>query len=162
MLTIRFALFVSFIFVMPLSTFCQPSGGKKTNPPRDVVKKALQELQGKWQLVEMEFHGKKAIAGVDHFVTIMGDEMTLTFPCADSMVKNSKFKIDPTKSPKELDIEIVERLGTQSILAIYSIETGPKLGMALMHHPSTLRPKEFRTKGEDALVVFTREHRQAK
>ena len=124
----------------------------------DAAKKDVKKLQGKWQAVELQVQGKKAPPEqVKKFrIVIKGDEITFN---PDGGNRKSKFKVDPSKSPKTMDMTPLDgpRKG-KTILGIYSREKG-QLKICIPNSPNksdiTKRPTEFKTASGDGLYLLT-------
>src|SRR5262249_34971013 len=90
----------------------------------DAADKDAKELQGEWQAVSLEAQGQKAPAEeVKKFrIAIKGDEITIN---PDGENRKSKFKLDPSKSPKAIDL--VPQDGPEkgaTVAGIYALEKG--------------------------------------
>ena len=96
---------------------------RAADPAADEVKK----LQGEWQVVEVEAKGKKAAkddAEVKNMRFVIKDN-ELTFRAADGAGRERKktFKLDPAKSPKEIDITSLDgQEKDQTAACIYKLE----------------------------------------
>jgi uncharacterized protein (TIGR03067 family) len=125
-------------------------------PPakEDAEKKDLDQLQGDWTMVAMEFRGDKA--GEEQVknnkLTIKGDKWTVTI--ADRETK-ATFKIDPSKDPKTLDLTITINDVITRSKGIYKLDGDT---FTLCRTTGDVeRPKEFKTANTGAgLVVWKR------
>jgi uncharacterized protein (TIGR03067 family) len=139
------------------------SSARAENPAADELKK----LQGNWQVTEVEARGKKA--GRDdpeiksmRFV-IKGDELSVG--SADGGATRQKtFKVDPTKSPREIDLTSLDGQEKDTTAAcIYKLD-GDRLTICMPYFtkdPST-RPKEFKAGADDGFMVITLERVNSK
>jgi uncharacterized protein (TIGR03067 family) len=116
------------------------------------------DLQGEWQAVDLEAQGKKASAEeVKGFrVLIKDDEITFN-PRGEG--RKSKFKSDPSKTPKAMDLIPQDGPGKgKGVAGIYSLENGQlRLCVRNFGGDPTERPKEFKTQVGDGLSVMTLE-----
>src|SRR5947207_2073207 len=71
-------------------------------------KKNLEPFQGKWSIVAVEVNGQKVDPAQFEkaVLTVTADERVLKED--DKVVTRSKFKVDPAKSPKTIDIMVSE------------------------------------------------------
>ena len=108
----------------------------------NAVKKDMDALQGKWQLVSLERDGKSADVPKDAVRVVKGDTYTVT-PRPGVTIEGT-FKIDPTAKPKAVDITQTsgENKGKTS-LGIYEID-GDTLKMCWAP-PGKDRPTEFKS-----------------
>ena len=115
--------------------------------------KDLKALQGEWQAVELIGQGKKATEEeVKQFrLVIKGNDLSIGN-------RKSTFKIDPTKSPKAIDVTPLD--GPQKgkvIPGIYALEKG-QLRICISNGPNDSdRPKEFKAEPGTGYVVITLE-----
>jgi uncharacterized protein (TIGR03067 family) len=120
----------------------------------DAAKKELAKLQGVWKRVEAEVDGKKVpVAELQTTtLTIQGDKYTLN---TGGQVRTGVFKLDPTKSPKQLDI--ISDAGPnkgKSLPGIYELD-GDILKYAVSN-PDKDRPTDFVSKPGQSLYVNKR------
>jgi uncharacterized protein (TIGR03067 family) len=66
-------------------------------PKDEAVKKELKKLQGTWKVIRFEAGGKDETAKGPKEIVIKGDELR-------GLAPNVKFRIDPAKKPKTLDL----------------------------------------------------------
>ena len=121
----------------------------------DAAKKDVKELQGKWQAVELQAQGKKAPPEqVKKFrIVIKGDKITFN---PDSENRKSKFKVDPSKSPKAMDMTPLDGpMKGKTIPGIYSLEKGLLKICIPNGREITKRPTEFKTTPGDGLILLT-------
>jgi RNA polymerase sigma factor (sigma-70 family) len=111
------------------------------------------KLQGEWKFVAFEAGGAKASAAElkGKKLVIKGNEITGLQPGPTDRLS---FKLDPKKTPKEIDITVVEgNLKGTTASGIYAIE-GQKLRICLAEK---VRPKEFATTPGSGREVHTLE-----
>jgi len=130
----------------------------------DKEKSDTDKLQGEWVAVSMELSGRKA---ADDYVkktslVIKGEDWQQTLN--GTKAKDRKFKLDPSKSPKEIDFELTDPKTDKAARltrGIYKFE-GDQLILCRQIIPERERPKEFKTTDKDGaeLVVFKRAERK--
>jgi uncharacterized protein (TIGR03067 family) len=123
----------------------------------DKVKKDLEKMQGTWQLVSIESGGVQ-LNHSPSFVKVKGERL---FWVSDpkrgrEIGTGRRFKINPTTTPKAIDLDDVEVRATgQSIPivveGIYEVD-GDTLKLCL--NRTGERPKSFATKTEKGNVVL--------
>ena len=109
----------------------------------DAVKKDMDALQGKWQLVSMQRDGEAVDVSKDAARVIKGDKYELTLRPGLSI--EGTYKIDPTAKPKKM--ETTASTGPykdQELLGIYEL-SGDTLKICYAP-PGKERPTEFKTK----------------
>jgi uncharacterized protein (TIGR03067 family) len=92
------------------------------SPAGDAAKDDLKMLQGTWKVEAVSVGGKDvppAKAGMEGLV-IKGEQVTIRFGGKD--VKSMKFKIDPTKKPKALDLRITRGEESVDWKCIYAVK----------------------------------------
>src|SRR5262249_15117335 len=108
----------------------------------------LKSLQGEWQPFDVEKNGKLITEDPSGMRIIFhGDEMS--FGGGD---RKDKFRVDATKSPRELFMTISEgQFKGQTVSIIYALEKDElKICMPLV--PRSKNPTEFKTKPGDGLI----------
>ena len=114
------------------------------------------QLQGDWRALELQTGGNAAPKGVVEKarVEVKGDEMT--WHSGGKVVRKSRLRLHPGKSPKEIDITALDGpdKGT-TYPGIYSLEKGQ---LRLCYSRTKDRPKEFKTGrgGLRELVILER------
>lgn len=117
-----------------------------------------EKLQGEWAVVSWEGQGfslDKDQAKKSKLV-ISGDEWQPTVDGKEAI--KMKVKLDPTKTPKEVDFTLREKFGGQSdfsMKGIYKIE-GDTLTVCRTMRPEFDRPMEFKFDERSVLIVFER------
>jgi uncharacterized protein (TIGR03067 family) len=128
--------------------------------PKDNVKKEKEKLQGTWKAVKVEEEGQSKDDDQEHRLIFSGDEFTIE-EGGQAIIKG-KFKIDPSKTPKEIDFEITESSKEdykgKTGLGIYTLE-GDDFKFCVCKPGETERPKEFSGQG-NLFVTFKREKKQ--
>ena len=102
-------------------------------------------LQGDWHVLELQASGNNAPkeALEKARLEFKGDEMTWSSG-ATGVVLKSRIRLDPSKSPREIDITILEGTGKgTNFPGIYSLHNGQ---LRLCYSHTKERPKEFETK----------------
>jgi uncharacterized protein (TIGR03067 family) len=126
--------------------------GDPAGPPKGKGKgKSDQELfQGKWAVVAVEKSGMKIPEEFtkDAAISVKGNTITVELL---GETKEAKFKIDPSKKPKaiDLDFEGKEHEG------IYELK-GDTLRVCFPMEAGAKRPKTFNSEGETVLATFKR------
>lgn len=119
----------------------------------DAAKKDLERLQGSWTMHALEINGKSVTKIQDTNLTIKKNEYT-------TMVRKKeqpglKFKLDPSKNPKWIDMTQPQPDGTEKVLkGIYKIEDDTFVicrGTAPEHE----RPNQFATWPDTGYFVVT-------
>jgi uncharacterized protein (TIGR03067 family) len=116
-------------------------------------------VQGEWQVVSSEVEGEKAPAEFLKQCKVVVKDDTIAFVVGDEKHEH-KFKLDPTTSPKSIDMEGLDGADKgKTMFGIYTVEKGViKLCLPIRAgNKATERPKEFKTKEGDRLSVFTLE-----
>jgi uncharacterized protein (TIGR03067 family) len=120
------------------------------------VEKELNKFQGTWTFESVEVGGKEAPAAEfkGMTVTFQGDKYTVKK--GDEVIQVATQKLDPSKSPKALDVTVVEGLNKGAVmLGIYEI-SGDTLKVCF-DPEGKKRPTEFKsTSGSQILVVHKR------
>jgi uncharacterized protein (TIGR03067 family) len=129
----------------------------------DAAAKGLAKLQGKWKLVAEDQDGtvRKIRDGDGHVITFE-KEFELWHDADGELALKHSLKLDPSKSPKEMDVTTVfNRLypnDRNTIRCIYQVE-GDELKIAMpldvFLQLFSGRPKEFTTKKGSLFIVAT-------
>jgi uncharacterized protein (TIGR03067 family) len=114
-------------------------------------------IQGSWQMKHMEEEGEKAPPDqVKDFVFVFdGDKSSMNYQ--GSVSYEGKFKLDPSATPKQIDIILKE--GTMQ--GIYKLDKDGLMICAPASKDNKTRPKEFATKAgsKTMLMVLERQKR---
>jgi uncharacterized protein (TIGR03067 family) len=116
------------------------------------AKDELEKFQGSWARAAATTNGKEAteaeLKGV--VLTLKGDEYTLKI---GDQVRKGTFKVDPSKTPKQLDIIAAEGPNKGKTLpAIYELD-GDTLRYCVAQ-PDKPRPTEFSAKADSGLSLY--------
>jgi uncharacterized protein (TIGR03067 family) len=121
-------------------------------------KKDSELLQGTWTMASLEANGEKVEGElVDNARLVVKDER-YTATLGDQTL-SSKFKVDPSKSPKEIDFTYTDgELKGETVKGIYKLE-GDTYTMCRALLPDGDRPAEFKTSADSnrILVVWKRQ-----
>jgi uncharacterized protein (TIGR03067 family) len=121
--------------------------------PADDGKKDAENIQGTWKVVSMEHAGEKAPEDkIKDVKFVIGDgTIAIKDPRRE---EKAKFKLDPTKTPKTIDLT-AER--NEAVQGIYELK-GDSLKLCFIKGGGE-RPSQFATKAgtEQALIVLERE-----
>lgn len=120
------------------------------------MEKELKQLQGSWTFESVEAAGNKLPSEQFKGITVTMDGEKYTVKLGDQVVEAAKQKIDPSKSPKTMDITVTEGPNKgKSYLAIYEIN-GDTLKVCF-DPEGKKRPTEFKGDvGSQTLVVHKR------
>jgi uncharacterized protein (TIGR03067 family) len=128
--------------------------------PKDDVKKDKDKLQGTWKTVTVQEDGEKKDDTEDHRLIFSGDEFCIKK--GDETVIKGKFKIDSSKKPKQIDMDITqaskEEFEGKTAVGIYELD-GDTLKWCVKKPGKGERPKEFASDhgSSHLLVTFKRE-----
>ncbi len=106
---------------------CLTLTGSGSNDP---VVRDLEQLQGEWHLAELTGFGQTAPAGegTDLRLIIKGRELAMIPPSAkgkqDKALYRGAIRIDPTTSPKAIDLVFAENGKLKTRPGIYALEEG--------------------------------------
>jgi uncharacterized protein (TIGR03067 family) len=119
----------------------------QTAPPSaDAAKKALDQMQGTWQVVT--FNGQTAPEGVDVHLTFTGDKYEQW--ANGSADERGSFRVNPATKPASIDLMIAEGSDAGKLqLGVYEI-TGDTLSLTFSAPSDPVRPK---TLADGAVVV---------
>jgi uncharacterized protein (TIGR03067 family) len=109
-------------------------------------KKDKEKLQGTWTAVSGEKEGKEDPEAKEHTLVFDGDKFSVKK--GDKIVVRGTFKIDASKSPKTMDIEISEGpedVKGKTAQAIYALD-GDDLTWCVAEPGSSDRPEKLATK----------------
>lgn len=121
-------------------------------------KKDKETLQGTWTAVSGQKEGKEDAEAKDHALVFEGDKFSVKLK--DNVIVRGTFKIDASKSPKTMDMEITEGpedVKGKTAQAIYLVK-GDELTWCVAHPGCGERPEKFATKEgvKQMLVKFKR------
>src|SRR5262245_10805045 len=118
-----------------------------TPVPGDASDKELAKLEGNWKLAAMEVDGKDVPSEklTSATLTIRGNKYSVQSGKAKHEVE---FKLDPSKSPKEIDMQFLDGPNKDRVgRGIYQID-GDKLRICRSLDPQDERPNDFKTAGQ--------------
>jgi uncharacterized protein (TIGR03067 family) len=124
---------------------------------KDDAKKDQEAIQGTWKVVAGERGGKAMDSAKEFSMTF--DKDTFTVKRGDEVAVKGTFKLDPSKSPKAIDMKIEEARNAQDkgkeVRGIYELSKDG-LKWCSAEPGSDKRPKEFATKDGtmDMLITF--------
>ena len=123
--------------VIALSLIVLLQAGQATPPPTaDAVKKAVDQIQGSWQVVN--FNGQDT-SGTDARLTFTGDKYEQS--TAGSVEERGTFKLNPATKPMSIDLMIAEGSDAGKLqLGLYEI-TGETLSLSFAAPGDAVRPK---------------------
>jgi uncharacterized protein (TIGR03067 family) len=125
-------------------------------PNEGDAKKDAQGLQGTWKVVSSEQGGKVQDEAKD-FVMIF-EKDTFQVKKGDELIVKGTFKLDPSKSPKAIDMTITEAKKEDhkgmEVHGIYQLDKGT-LKWCAAEPGETERPTEFATKQGTKLLLVT-------
>jgi uncharacterized protein (TIGR03067 family) len=123
-------------------------------PGGETVQQEMKKLQGTWKVTRFEVGGKDQTAQGPKEIVIKGDEL-------QGLAPNVKFRIDPTKKPKTLDL--IDRDDAKKIFPLIYELKDDELKIVIPLVPAgkgetPKRPDSFETKDRPlALITAKRE-----
>ena len=109
-------------------------------------------IEGGWTLVSLEAGGKKSSAEK----TIQATATQLIATKDNGTEDPLNYKLDPTKSPAEIDLTETRANGkTETMYGIYKLEGDTLTICAAMSDKPADRPKEFKTTPESKTMMMT-------
>src|SRR5262249_43942677 len=120
------------------------------------VEKELKKLQGTWTFESVETGGKQLPAAEFKGMTVTFEGDKFTVKKGDEVIQAATQKLDPSKSPKAIDVTVTEGLNKGAVMpGIYEID-GDTLKVCF-DPEGKKRPTEFKTaSGSQTLVVHKR------
>jgi uncharacterized protein (TIGR03067 family) len=120
----------------------------------DPVKKDIRKFQGTWKVVSVEMDGKKQTDEKLKSATMTVEGNKYTVEAGGKTVEQGTFKIDPTKSPKTIDVTATQGKGKGNTYhGIYEIK-GDTVRDCFARDGKD-RPTDFKTKAGSAWVLRT-------
>jgi uncharacterized protein (TIGR03067 family) len=110
-------------------------------PKADAVKAELKKFEGTWKLVSADLDGNEAKPEdvKAYSLVVVRDEFTLKF---GTETHKGKFKIDPAKKPKAIDVDFTEgTLKGSKVLGVYEMEGDTR--KSCFADPGADRPSDF-------------------
>jgi uncharacterized protein (TIGR03067 family) len=117
--------------------------------PDDPVKKDLAQFQGSWQAVSViNADGSPGLPDQVKNTTLVvaGNQFTLR---DKEVTVKGRFTIDPTRTPKTIDVVLADQESKGKILGIYRIDGDLRKSCFAM--PDQPRPKDFPAQGKGYL-----------
>jgi uncharacterized protein (TIGR03067 family) len=135
------------LVVWPFLAVAGPGADKE----EDAAAKDLAKLQGKWKLVEEDLNGTVTKSDQGAVIAFEKD-VEIDYDGDGGVAGKSSIKLDPSRSPKEIDMTITflaifpsEKGRTTH--AIYQVD-GDELKLAIPCPPFRRRPREFTARKE--------------
>ena len=130
--------------------------------PKQDKEKAVKELQGTWDGVRADQGGNKGQLGV--VWEVKADKIIETRTATGEEIGEWKYRIDPTKTPKEIDLTpSVGPAAGKTLKGIYKIEKDTLTICCVagkVKDPETKeRPTEFDTKKRDGVLILSFQRR---
>jgi uncharacterized protein (TIGR03067 family) len=132
----------------------------------EAIKQEQEKLQGKWKAISIEMRGQAspAPAGAELFLLIDGNKWTIeVYNQAGEKVAvlgQFTFQIDPTQTPKTIDLIDQERIDKAVDKCIYKLDKdtltvcSPNMGRTVDSNKQ--RPREFKTADGGTIRVLKR------
>lgn len=123
------------------------------SPQPSVAKKELEAFQGTWTMLSLEVDGQPvAEENVKRFkLRIAGDQWTVFVD--DKPAVHFTLKVDPTKTPKALDLtQVVDVKKPQTFHGIYDLDKGT-LKLCRRLEAAKERPTQFVTQPKSGLLL---------
>lgn len=106
-----------------------------------------EKLEGKWKLTRYERAGAEKPLLKNDIAIIAKGKLTFAYG------KNLGVKLDPAKTPKEIDLVNAGMNKRETWKGIYELQ-GDTLKFCVATGSDQTRPKEFTTKGVDSSVMY--------
>ena len=123
-------------------------------PAGDAAAKDKAALQGTWQSLKEEMRGGPAPGDArDHRMVFTGDEFKLVD--GDKVLIRGTYTVDPTKTPRAMDMKITEGAGPDPeapAQGIYEL-SGDELKWCVAEPGTAGRPDKFETKGTTHVLI---------
>lgn len=134
------------------------SSPETSKEPKPTPASEREKLEGEWEIVTMESEGANVPAKdmKELRIVFRGDEFIARSASGIGKDRVSKYKLDPTKSPKEIDITSLEGPDAGKASAcIYSLEADGQLRLCMAYFKDIdKRPKEFKTVAGDGRMLM--------
>ena len=131
--------------------------------PKEDVKKDKEQLQGTWKAVTAQERGETKDDAEDHRLTFSGDEFSIKK--GDETVIKGRFKIDASKKPKHIDMEILEArkegFNGKKAVGIFELD-GDTLKWCTNEPGGSERPKEFSSAADNKHLLVTLKREKSK
>jgi uncharacterized protein (TIGR03067 family) len=111
-------------------------------------------LEGKWEVVAVEWDGETRDPGAHRELTLTGDKWVWTFTNPRSTVAGT-YRIDPTTTPAAIDMTTTEGVAAGAVTAGIFMLDGDMLKLAFAPKGTTAeeRPREFGDAGVTVLIL---------
>jgi uncharacterized protein (TIGR03067 family) len=126
--------------------------GKPTETTRgDLAKADLEKFQGTWKIASITVDGREvADEPTKGFkVSVKGDRYTVTL---GELTLEATFTLDPSKTPKAIDITYRDEAESRTFKGIYRLE-GESFTMSRPRRPEGERPAEFTAPADSGRVL---------
>jgi uncharacterized protein (TIGR03067 family) len=128
--------------------------------------KEVKKLQGEWRVVEVEFRGQTLKKDDAEAMQFAVKDNGLTFSNTEKPGRERKktFKLDPSKTPKELDLTSLDGQEKDTTAAcIYKLD-GDRLTICMPYFAKdrSVRPKEFKVDASGNVMLLTLERVKGK
>jgi uncharacterized protein (TIGR03067 family) len=127
----------------------------------DDAKKDKEQLQGSWQAVSAEQGGKAQEDAKEHLLIFDGDTFTIKY--GDQLFLKGTFTVDPSQSPKAIDMKITETRREEhkgkEVHGIYELDKGT-LKWCTAEPGDKDRPKAFASKEGTKHLLVTLEKKK--
>ena len=133
------------------------SGGSRARQDDKAnVEKELKKFQGTWTFESVEAGGKEVPAAEFKGITVTFEGDKYTVKKGDEVIQAATLKLDPSKSPKTLDVTVAEGPNKGAVLlGIYEIS--PDTLKVCFDPEGKKRPTQFTSaSGSQTLVVHKR------
>jgi uncharacterized protein (TIGR03067 family) len=135
------------------------SGGTGARADKAAVETELKKFHGVWTFESVEAGGKKEPAGQFKGMTVTFEGDRYTVKKGDEAIQVGIQKLDPSKSPKAIDVTVVEGLNKGAVMqGIYEI-SGDTLKICFASEGKK-RPTEF--KSASGAQTFVNVHKRVK
>jgi uncharacterized protein (TIGR03067 family) len=141
----------------PTEFATQPDSGlvlvvlRRTQPggplEEDAATKERKRFQGTWRFISLERDQKPEEEFKKYTAVLKGDQWTVS--AGDRIAAQTIFRLDPTKTPKTIDLIDIDK--GRIIRGIYSLEGDT---LTVCDRGEKERPTEFATKPDSGLVLF--------
>jgi uncharacterized protein (TIGR03067 family) len=122
------------------------------SPTNQAAQKEMKKLEGAWSMVSLEVNANlTSEEDAKNFkLEVAGDKWNVSI---NDHTIEATYRVDPTKSPKEIDLTYLEGpIKGQPIAGIYLLE-GDTLKMCRCQEPNKDRPTEFATLAGSGLLL---------
>ena len=120
------------------------------------IEKELKKFQGTWTFESVEAGGKEVPAAEFKGITVTFEGDKYTVKKGDDVIQAATLKLDPSKSPKALDVTVAEGPNKGAVmLGVYEIS--PDTLKVCFDPEGKKRPTQFKSaSGSETLVIHKR------